>query len=247
MRHIESTTPPPPRLRPRWLYRLAYVWAGIGVAWILISGRLVSYFAAFFTIFKETARGTNPATIPTSEFNSLSLTAGLWLVFITPLMLLAFDLGMQHAQARRVHTSLWRGLRETWRAAWQHVQLDKMALEFARAPGDDSSAAILRGVGAAVLPFAFFLFPQLRTVSGVVWISGVGILLGIMAYSHRRAAAYLSEEPSRWNILRQYNLLNPSRYEPAGRPFVRVQIVCLVLLPMWWLGGGVLVMSRLAA
>src|SRR2546425_9337102 len=39
--------PRPPRLRPRWLYRAAYLWAAVGVAWLLGSGRLVSYFRTF--------------------------------------------------------------------------------------------------------------------------------------------------------------------------------------------------------
>jgi hypothetical protein len=45
-------------------------------------------------------------------------------------------------------------------------------------------------------------------------------------------------------MFRQWSLLSTERYEPAGRPFVRAQIVCMILLPIWWLGGAVTVFAR---
>jgi hypothetical protein len=228
-------TPRPPRLRPRWLYRVSYIWAGLGVAWLLASGRLINYFAAFRRPLQE------PPPDPTSLFS----TALLWLVFIGPLVLLAYDLGVQHTEARRLNTSIWRGLRESWRVAWQRPRLDEMAQEFAERPEDDMSAAVLQGLTVAAMPLAVFLgaIPTLRTTPGVVWVGGAGVLFGITAYCHRRAAAYLRDDPAGWSMFRQWSLLNPDRYEPAGRPFVRAQIVCMVLLPIWWLGGGGIVMG----
>src|SRR6266550_1106026 len=87
---------------------------------------------------------------PSPEFT----TAFLWLVSIGPLLLLAYDLGAQHTQARRLNTSIWRGLRESWRVAWQRPRLDEMAAEFAERPEDDVSMAVLYGFSAAVLPLA---------------------------------------------------------------------------------------------
>ena len=233
---METPPPSPPRLRPRWLYRFAYIWAVAGIGWLLISGHLLSYFSAF----------REPLNQPPSDSNSLFLTSLLWLAFVAPLLLLAYDLGMQHTEARRLNASFWRGIRETWRVAWQHADVGEMAQEFAETPDDDISAAVLQGVGAAALPLAVFLgaIPSLRTGPGVIWIGGAGILFGVTAYCHRRAAAYLRDDPSRWSMFRQWSLLNAARYEPAGRPFVRAQIVCMILLPLWWLGGGAFVMWR---
>jgi hypothetical protein len=227
-------TPRPPRLRPRWLYRLSYVWAGLGVGWLLVSGRLITYFAAFRRPLQQ------PPPDPTPLFG----TGLLWLLFIGPLLVLAYDLGVQHTEARRLNTSIWRGLRESWRVAWQQPRLDEMAAEFAERPEDDVSAAVLQGITAAVLPLAVFwgALPTLRTGPGAVWVGGAGVLFGIAAYCHRRAAAYLRDDPGGWSLFRQWSLLNADRYEPAGRPFVRAQIVCIVLLPIWWLGGGGFVM-----
>ena len=230
-----SQPPRPPRLRPRWLYRVSYVWAGLGVAWLVISGRLFSYFAAF----------RRPLQDPVPDLSSLFSTAVLWLVFISPLLLLAYDLGVQHTEARRLNTSIWRGLRESWRVAWQRPRLDEMAAEFAESPDDDVSAAVLQGITAAALPLAVFLsaLPTLRTVAGVIWVGGAGVFFGITAYCHRRAAAYLRDDPGGWSMFRQWSLTNSERYEPAGRPFVRAQIVCMVLLGVWWLGGFILVLG----
>ena len=54
--------------------------------------------------------------------------------------------------------------------------------------------------------------------------------------------AYLREEPGRWDMFREWRLLNPARYDEAGRVFVRWQKIVSMLLPFWWLGGGMMVM-----
>jgi hypothetical protein len=222
--------PRPPRLRPRWLYRAAYLWAAVGVAWLLGSGRLVSYFRTFQAPMR-----------PPPDPGALFTTGLLWLAFVSPLLLLAYDLGAQHTEARRFNTSVWRGLRESWRVAWQRVRLDEMAEEFAQRPEDDVMMAILYGITGAAMPPALFLgvMPTLRTERGVIWVGGAGVLFGVATYCHRRAAAYLRDDPGTWSMFRQWSLLNPDRYEPDGRPFVRAQILCAFALAVWWLGGGV--------
>lgn len=228
----DSSPPPPPRLRPRWVYRAAFSWAALGIGWLLISGRLFSYFKAF----RAPLQGE-----PVSAFDYHFTTAIVWLLALAPLLLLAYELGAQHTEARRLDMSIWRGLRETWRVAWQRRCLDQMAVEFAEKPTDDVLMAFLYGLAVAAMPPALFLsaIPALRTLPGTVWVSGAGVLFGITAYCHRRAAAYLKEDPGAWSMFRQWSLLNPERYDPPGRPFVWAQILCMVILPIWWLGGGV--------
>jgi hypothetical protein len=99
----------------------------------------------------------------------------------------------------------------------------------------------------AVLVPTFFLsaLPELRNTRGVVWVVGAGIAMGAGVYFNRRAIAYLNEEPRYWGILRQFRLLNPRRYQPAGRIFVRGQIISAVFLAFWWLVVGSFVLSSL--
>jgi hypothetical protein len=224
-------------LRPRWLYRAAYIWAGLGLTWLVASGRLLRYFNAFRKPTVEPFTGP-----PTDMF----VTAIVWLVSIGPLLLLAYDLGAQHTEARRLNTSIWRGFRETWRVAWQRPHLDEMAADFAERPEDDVAQAILQGLAMGVLPLVVFLsaMPDLRTIAGVVWIGGAGVFLGVTAYCRRRAAAYLRDDPGAWSMFRQWSLLNMERYEPDGRRFVYAQIASTVLLMIWWLGGAALVFIR---
>jgi len=236
MNHMNKNSEQLPsiRVRPRWWYRAAYLWATVVVVWLLLSGRLFSYFRAFQKPLDQAPAGND---------SELFLTAIVWLLAIAPLLLLAYDLGSQHIAARRLGTSIWRGLRETWRVAWQRTHPDEMAADFAVTPDDDVAAAVFQGIAVGAMPLALFLgaMPSLRTEAGVVWIGGAGILFGLMAYCRRRAAAYLRDDPGSWSMFRQWSLLNVERYEPEGRRFVWAQIVCTVLLPIWWLGGGVLV------
>ncbi len=183
---------------------------------------------------------------PPANNAELFATAIVWLLAIAPLLWLAYDLGSQHVEARRLNTSILRGLRETWRVAWQRWHPQELAADFSVAPDDDVAAALLQGVAIGAMPLALFLgaLPSLRTGPGIVWIGGAGTLFGVMAYCRRRAAAYLRDDPRSWSMFRQWSLLNAERYEPAGRRFVRAQIICMILLPIWWLGGGMLVFIR---
>ena len=227
----------PVRVRPRWWYRAAYLWAAAGIGWLLLSGRLFSYFRVFVK------PGEQP---PPANDMAFFFTGWVWILAIAPLLLLAYDLGSQHVEARRLNATIWRGLRETWRVAWQRWQPGEMAADFSVAPDDDVAAAVLQGIALAAMPLALFLtvIPTLRTGPGIVWIGGAGLLLGVSGYCRRRAAAYLRDDPGSWSMFRQWSLLSTERYEPAGRPFVRAQFVCMILLPIWWLGGGVTVFAR---
>jgi hypothetical protein len=99
--------------------------------------------------------------------------------------------------------------------------------------------ALLLGLGVALLVPLFFLslFPAFRSATGLLWLGGAGFLMGLAAYGHRRAAAYIAEEPNPGDLFRPWRLLNPARYEATGRPFVRLQIAAAVLLAPWWLAG----------
>jgi hypothetical protein len=68
--------------------------------------------------------------------------------------------------------------------------------------------------------------------------------MGSLVYARHRAMAYLREEPRRLDPFRQYRLLNTSRYEEAGRSFVRWQLIGSILLIVWWLGVGAFVVLR---
>jgi hypothetical protein len=226
--HPEPTSDTPITIRPRWMHQLAFAFAGVGVLWLAGSGRLFANFRAF--------RSGDPATSPAEPF----VTGVLWLVAIGPILLLAYDLGSQHTEARRFRVPIWRGLRESWRVAWRGVRAVDLAEDFGEAPDDDVTGAVTLGaIVALILPTFFLSFAApLRTVGGVVWVSIAGLIAGTIAYCYRRAAAYMIDEPGRWSMMRQWSLMNPDRYAPADQPFVKAQIALTVLLWLWWLGMG---------
>jgi hypothetical protein len=80
---------------------------------------------------------------------------------------------------------------------------------------------------------------------GLVWLGGAGILMGSLTYAHYRATAYLRDEPARFDLFRNFRLMDTSRYDEAGHAFVRWERVGGILLMIWWLGGGAYVFDRL--
>lgn len=229
-RHHEEE-PKPPRVRPRWLYRVAFLLAAGDLVWAIAAGRF-SHFRPF----------TPGATPPPADFPVGDL---LGFVLFAPLLFLAYDLGSQHTTARRLGTAVWRGFVECWRVAWTRVDPRDRAYDFDQAPDDDSITAILMGFGVAAMFPTIFLTaaPPLRTTRGIVWLVGAGVIMGIMAYCYRRAAAYLKDDPSPWNFFRGWSRLNPERYSPEGRVFVWIQIVGMLVMMVWWLGGGALMIG----
>ena len=208
------------------------------LGYLILSGRATAYWRHFV----PSAARANP-TIDPSDF----ITSFLWLGAVTPLLLAAWEIGKEHTAARRLNYGLFLGLREVVRRAVGRESPTKVEAReeaFVLPPRDNPVSALILGALVAIgIPIFFASFvPSLRSAPALVWLIGTGALMGFSTYCHRRAAAYLREEPGTWDLFRQWRLLNPDRYDLPGRRFIRWQIATGVLLPIWWLGGGALVM-----
>lgn len=181
-----------------------------------------------------------PIAPPPHAFDDAFTTAIVWTLATLPVTLTAWNLGRRHTAARRLNYELFIGFRDVVRRALGREPSAEQIEALTRPPKDRIWIAVLIGVAVAVLVPLFFMSfaPPLRTRLGAIWVVGAGAILGGLAYCQRRAGVYLVDEPRYFDIFRQYRLLNPRRYEERGRLFVRVQIVCLIILPIWWLGGG---------
>jgi hypothetical protein len=228
------------RDRSTAFYRTVLAIPLLTVAYLVASGR----FTAYFQLFASATRGHGDL----AGFDSAFVTGLLWVASLAPLTFAAWELGREHVAARRLNYELLIGVREVWkraRGSREETSTAALQAEFLRPPADKPLVALIWGLTVTLLVPVFFasFMPQLRTAPALVWLVGTGVLLGIAIYSRRRAAAYLRDEPGRWDFFRGWRLLNIDRYEPAARPFVRAQLVVTVVLPIWWLGGGALVMS----
>lgn len=213
------------------IFMVGYLW------W---SGRGLAYWHAIFPGATHSVRQAS-----STEF----VTAFLWLISVIPLTFAAWEIGSEHTAARRLDYGIFIGLREVLRRAVGRestTALDAREAAFLRPPRDNPAGALaLAALVSATVPLFFASFsPDLRTPPALAWLSGAGVLMGAATYCRRRAMAYLRDEPGRWDFFREWRLLNPARYESAGQVFVRWQIVAVVLLPIWWLGGGAAVMLR---
>ena len=206
------------------------------LGYLLWSGRLFAYWQTFMA-------GDAPADV--------MLTAALWLGAVAPLIATAWALGVEQTAARRLGYPLIVGLREVVERARGRSPAGRQPIEsFARAPKDNPRRALVWGTAVAVfvpLFFGGFGGSDLRTPLAVAWLGGTGLLMGGMMYCRRRAVAYIRDEPSPWDVFREWRLLNTARYDEPGRPFVRWQIRLMALLPFWWLGGGAFVLSMTGA
>jgi len=223
--------------RTRGFYIAVLVLPVVNTVYLIVSGRLAAYWRAFDTV--RTHRG---APGPAGDTFG---TGFLWFAALAPLLFTAWDLGRQHVAARRLNYTFLVGLREVVRRALGSTDTSSerdRAIAFARPPRDNPLAALAWGLAAAALVPTFFatmVGPELRTPGSLLWLGVTGLLIGATTYCRHRAMAYLRDEPpSGWDMFRQWRLLNPGRYEEAGRVFVRWQIAVSVLLPIWWLGGG---------
>jgi hypothetical protein len=192
----------------------------------IASGSFGEYLSAF-------ANGR----MPTADYWTWTLICA---VSAFPLFFAAWELGRTKRGARLLGYETIAGLRDVFLLAIGRDLTVENPLESRRSPKDSHRLALAIAAAHIVFVPTFFLsaIPGLRTTRGVVWLVGAGAAMGAGAYFHRRAVAYLEEEPRYWDILRQFRLLNPKRYEPAGRIFVRAQLISFVVLLVWWLVIG---------
>lgn len=237
----DSRTATPVRTRSRGFYRVTLALALVALVVMLASGHFQSVFGML------THRGGVPPAITPERFGSMFLMNLAWLAGIAPLCFAAWELGSQRTAARRGGFPMLAGFRDVFRIALGEGLSAADVASFDRPPRDRPGLALAMAAGAAVLMPAFFLtfVPPLRTPAGLAWVGGAGLLMGVIVYCHRRAIAYIDQEPGRWDMFRQYRLLNPARYQPAGRRFVRIQILASVVLPVWWLLGGMFAMGMM--
>lgn len=220
-----------PTTRSPAFYRITVAVAAVGIGYLVASGRL----AAYMRFFRDFARSAAP---PKDAFAEDMTTAFIWLACIAPLLYASWEIGRQHVRGRRLGHALLVGVVSVFRIALRGELAPAQARAFAGAPSDRVSRAALWGGAVGVLVPAFFLTaaPSLRTSRAVLWLCVAGALIGGGEFFRRRAVAYLRDEPR--DLFRTYRLFNPARYEPRGRVFVKLQIVVMVALAVWWLAGG---------
>lgn len=226
--------------RSTTFYRVVLALPLLVLAYLVAGGRLVAYWRLFQGAMAQRPPGD-------AAFASAFVTALLWVTASGPLLYAAWEIGREHTAARRMNAEVLVGLREVVRRARGSASrdADAAAAEFARPPRDNPRAALAWGASVAVGLPAFFALgmPPLRTPGGALWLGVTGLLFGANIYCGRRAAAYLQEEPGRWDVFRAWRLLSPARYAEPARRLVRWQRVLAVLIPVWWLAGGAVVMS----
>ena len=227
---------PVPRFRSRAFYRVVLGLPVVAILALVATGRLQAYFRMF----------SLDADVTQAEIQAGWVTGLIWMIAIAPLAFAAWEIGRHHTAGRRFDTSWLIGLRTVVRLALGDDMPPQILADFDRPARDDPRKALALGAATAIFFPVFFLtfVPFVRTPLGVLWLLGAGVLFGTTVYGHRRAAAYLLDEPGRWDLFRQFRLLNPARYDPAGRRFVRLQIIASLAIPFWWLGVGAFVLSR---
>lgn len=228
-----------PTTRSPTFYRVTIAVALLGCGYVVASGRLAAYIRVFRDALSRSAPPEGDA------FGDLMTTSLVWIGSLAPLFYASWELGRQHVVGRRLGYASLVGLVYVFRIAFQGRLAAADTQAFAGAPRDDVSRAALWALLLGGLAPVFFLagLPSLRTPNGVLWLCVTGALIGAAEFFRRRAAAYLLDEPR--DVLRTYRLLNPARYEPRGRVFVKLQIAAMTALAFWWLGGGaVLVLGR---
>lgn len=219
--------------RGPWFYRAILAPPLPAFVYLLWSGRLQGYWKLFRT-------GSPNAELWTDA----TVTSTLWLAAIAPVTVTALVLGARHRTARLLNRSISVGFREiVMRARGTSPAGQPRDASFARAPDDRPLVAMALSVGVAVsVPLFFAAVGGLRTPLALGWLSGAGLLMGAVTYCQRRAVPHVRDEPGTWDLFRNFRLLNPARYDEPGRPFVRWQIGFAVAVPIWWLGGGAVVM-----
>jgi hypothetical protein len=211
------------RRRSRAFYLIVILLPLAANAAFLASGQFGEYWSAF-------SRGQ----FPNGNYWEWALISA---VSTIPLFFVAWELGRRDKGARLLGYEAILGLRDVFLLA---IGRDRPPQVSVQSPRDRPVLALAMAAVFVVLIPTFFLtaMPGLRTARGVIWLVGAGAAMGAGVYFNRRAIAYLQEEPRYWDILRQFRLLNPRRYQPAGRIFVRGQLISMVVLALWWLVVG---------
>lgn len=196
---------------------------------------------AYFDFFRSSF--TAPRQPPGPEFSDSLVTAFIWVLSLAPFLFASWELGRQHVRAWRGGTELLTGMASVLRVAFRSQLSPDQAQAFSRAPSDRPGVAALWGIGVGTMFPAFFLTvaAELRHPRGVLWLSVAGLLAGTGEFFRRRAMAYVRDErrgffAPRW--------IGPGRCEPAGKRFAVFHLVALFALPVWWLGGAVLLLFR---
>lgn len=228
-----------PLLRPRNLYRRVLALPVVTLAYLLTSGRL---FASLHLVSSGAERTANPAVRADAMWAAL-----LWLVALVPVAYAAWEVGREPAMAPAGGSRFLRGLREVMRRARapRHATTTPRADDASEHGPLDGTRGVVGWavIVAVVLPLVFASFsPELRTPRACVWLGVGGVLAGVLAYCRRKAAPYLREE-SAAGATRGWRRLDPSRYAAEGRALAWWQVAASVLLPLWWVGGALVVFA----
>jgi drug/metabolite transporter (DMT)-like permease len=226
MDSLETKRMSPRRQRSRAFYLVALLLPLAVNAAFVASGGWQDYWSSF-----------QQNRLPNTEFWYWSVASA---VSILPLVFAAWELGRRNEGARLSGYEAMAGLRDVFLLAIGRELTPENRLEASGSPKDRPGLALAMGAVLVVLVPTFFLsaMPDLRTSRGVVWLIGAGLAMGAGAYFNRRTVAYLKDEPRYWDILRPFRLLNPQRYQPSGRIFVRGELIAAIVLIVWWLFVG---------
>jgi hypothetical protein len=237
----DTAAPQPKPPRSPAIYRLVIALPLLMLMYFVASGRLAAYWHLF------ASAGQNG--FDDRAFAQAFVTGILWPVSVTPLLLAAWELGKRQTAARRTGFELFVGLKDVFKIAfwgtpaWESVNRQQ-ALD--RPPRDRRLFAVIYASIIAIGVPSFFIsfVPWPRTPGVIVWVIVAGLLMAGAVYCQQRAAAYLRDEPPRWDFFGQWRTLNPDRYDDAGRVFVRWQRALSIALPIWWLFVGAAVLFR---
>lgn len=225
-----------PETKPRHplCYQLSLLLA-LGVfVYLLASGRFLEFFRSFGDTSEQ----------PASSFNRNFATGLIWVVGIGPLFYLARELATQMPATRRAGFSAFAGLGSLVRIALTGDPPEGESAPAHLPPRDRPvRTLVLSALWGALSGSLPLLVPFLRHPKGLVFCAGIGLLVGAALYGYLRAGAYLVDEPEPRDPFREYRLLNPRRYEPAGRWLVVFRIVATVLAMLWMLVGGALLLG----
>lgn len=232
---------PEPTRPPVWWYRIVTTLLVVGVAYLVISGRLAQSLGAFRSARRD---------IPTNEFDRIFLTNVLWIASIFPFLGTAHWL-VTRRRAERSLASYWSAAKTiVLVAARGAAPRTEDIVDEVEPPDDDQWSAILKGAGIAIAVPAFFWFSPAHiphTPRVAVWLSVSGLLMGCSVYCVERARPHLDRD---W-LARQSGrffaktyTVNPSNYAGPGKRWITFYWVSAILMMIAWLAGGAVALGR---